>query len=205
MNKLLDEIGEIFDIKSEAAIDELLKMQNEIFKQKILKLLTSHWRVYSKEYNHYKKILSDLSPYYKLFLSLKEHNEVEFEDFFSNYLSLMHTKHGDGTYEAKVREDINSLLEFALRHKQRQALSLMLNCPLIDPNQVVIKSRDSSFDNQHVHYMMSKLLDRGYYLGNDNQHVPIDWISTQVFESFLNKRVKEDGELNFLINFLGKF
>lgn len=195
MKKLLAEIGEIFDIKSEAAIDEVMAMDNENFKHKILKLLTSNWRVHSKEYFHYKKILSDLSPYYKLLLSLKEHNEIEFEEFFPNYINLMHTKYCDDIYEVKIREDFNSLLEFALQHKQRRALSLILNCPLIDPNKVIIKSRDSSFDSTHVHYIMSKLLERGFYLGNDTPHVPIDWVSTQVFENFLNSRVKEDGEI----------
>lgn len=198
MNKLLTEIGEIFDIKTEAAIDEVLKMQNENFKHKILKILLSSWRVHSKDYFYYKKLLSDLSPYYKLLLSLKEHNEVEFEDFFPNYINLMRSKHGDDTYETKVREDFNSLLEFALHHKQRRALSLILNCPLTDPNEVIIKSHNSSFDNQHVHYVMSKLLERGFYIGNDNQHVPSDWISSQVFEKFLNSRVKEDGEWKIL-------
>jgi hypothetical protein len=43
---------------------------------------------------------------------------------------------------------------------------------------------------------MSKLLERGYYLGYDDEHrVPIDWISAQVFENFLDSRVQEDGEI----------
>lgn len=198
MNKLLKEIVEIFDIKTQTAIDEVIMMDNESFKHKVLKLLTAYWRVNSKEYHYYKKILSDLSPYYKLLLSLKEHNEIEFEEFFPTYINLMNIKYGDDRYELKLREDFNSLLEFALHHKQRRALSLILNCPLIDPNKVIINLRDSSFDNQHVHYVMIKLLQRGFYLGNDDKHVPIDWISTQVFENFLNSRVKEDGKFKFL-------
>lgn len=193
MEKLLKEMRQIIDIKGETAIDEVLKMENENYKHKILKFLMKYWKIYSKEYNHYKTTLSNLSPYYKLILTLKERHEFEFEDLFPKYLETMKQKHGEEEFQVKVREDCNSLLEFALRHQQRRAITIIINCPLIDPNQVVIKSHDSSFDSQNVHYVMSKLLEKGYYLGNDNG-VPIDWISTQVFEDFLNTRISEDGK-----------
>lgn len=194
MEKLLREMKQIIDIKGETSIDEVLKMENEFYKHKILKLLITYWKVYSKEYNHFKQVLSNLLPFYKLLLTLKERHEFEFEDLFPKYLEVMRKKHGEDAYIRKVRDDCNSLLEFALRHQQRRAINIIINCPLIDANQVVIKSHDSSFDSQNVHYVMSKLLEKGFYLGNDNQHVPIDWISTQVFEDFLNSRISEDGE-----------
>lgn len=194
MEKLLREMKQIIDIKGETSVDEVLKMQNEFYKHKFLKLLITYWKVYSKEYNHFKQVLSNLLPYYKLLLTLKERHEFEFEDLFPKYLEIMRAKHGEDAYIRKVREDCNSLLEFALHHQQRRAINIIINCPLIDSNQVVIKSHDSSFDSQNVHYVMSKLLEKGFYLGNDNQHVPIDWISTQVFEDFLNSRISEDGE-----------
>jgi hypothetical protein len=199
MEKLLKETRQIIDIKGETAVDEVLKMENEFYKHKILKFLMTYWKIYSKDYNHYKTTLSNLSPYYKLILTLKERHEFEFEDLFPKYLDTMRIKHGEADYQMKVREDCNSLLEFALRHQQRRAINIIVNCPLIDPNQVVIKSHDSSFDSQNVHYVMSKLLEKGYYLGNDNR-VPMDWISTQVFEDFLNSRISEDGEseINFV-------
>lgn len=198
MEKLLKEMRQIIDLKGETAIDEVLKMENEkeIYKHKILKLLMSYWKIYSREYSHYKTILSNLSPYYKLILTLKERHEFEFEDLFPKYLDAMKVKHGDEDFQRRVQEDCNSLLEFALRHQQRRAINIIINCPLIDPNQVVIKSHDSAFDSNNVHYVMSKLLEKGYYLGNDNR-VPIDWISSQVFEDFLNSRINEDGESTF--------
>ncbi|KAG5680224.1 hypothetical protein PVAND_009747 [Polypedilum vanderplanki] len=209
MNKLFKEMRYIIDIKGETAIDDVLKMENEQYKHKILKLLMTHWKVYSKEYNHYKKILSDLSPYYKLILTLKEKHEYEFEEFFPQYLELMKTTHGEGNYEEKVRSDCNSLLEFALNNVQRRAISTIIDCPLIDPNKVTIKlSETSAYDTHCVHYIMSKLLEKGFYMGNSDEekHIPLDWISPQVFEEFLDSRVQEDGiygcqiDYNFLID-----
>lgn len=194
MEKLLKEMKQIIDIKGETAIDAVLKMENEKYKHQILKLLLVYLKIYSKGYNHYKIILSDLSPYYKLIFTLKERNEFEFEKLFPEYLEAMKANHGD-RYEPKVRKDCNSLLEFALNHSQRRAINIIINCPLIDPNRVSIKVDDSSFNSQNAHYIMSKLLENGYYLGHsDENRVPIDWISSQVFEDFLDSRVNEDGE-----------
>lgn len=202
MEKLLKELKQIVDIKIEVAIDEVLKMQNEIYKQKILKLLIIFWKVHSKSYEHYKTVLSDLSPYFKLMLMLKERRQHDFEEFFPTYLKMMEEKHGD-RYESKVRKDCNSLLEFALNHSQRKAINIIMNCSLIDANKVSIKLNDSKFDSQNAHFIMSKLLEKGYYLGYDDDHrVPSDWISAQVFEDFLDSRVTEDGERNFCGNYL---
>ena len=196
LEKLLQEMRQIIDIKGETAIDVVLKMENETTKRSILKLLMTYWRIYSKEYLHYKQILSQMSPYYKLILTLKERNEYEFENFFPRYLEIMKEISGENHYESLVRQDCNSLLEFALQNSQRKAINIIINCPIIDANRVLIQSDDSSFNSQNAHYIMSKLLEKGYFLGHDNsdQHVPIDWISAQVFEDFLDSRVSEDGE-----------
>lgn len=195
METLLKEMRQIIDIKGEVAIDAVLKMENDRYKHRILKLLMTYWKIHSKEYNHYKTVLTELSPYYKLILTLKERNEFEFEEFFPRYLETMKQRYGD-RYESRVRKDCNSLLEFALNHSQRHAINIIINCPLIDPNRVQIKSNDSSFDSQNAHFIMSKLLENGYYLGNsDENRVPIDWISAQVFEDFLDSRVVEDGKI----------
>lgn len=196
LEKLLKEMKQIIDIKSETAIDEVLKMENENYKFKILKLLMTFWKVHSKEYSHYKTILSDLSPYFKLILTLKERREYEFGELFPNYLEMMKEKHGE-RFEYRVQKDCNSLLEFALDHGQRKAINTIINCPVVDANKVSIKSNDSKFDSQNAHFIMSKLLEKGYYLGNDEKNrVPSDWISAQVFEDFLDSRVTEDGKRN---------
>lgn len=201
LEKLLQEMRQIVDIKGETAIDVVLKMQNEKYKHKILKLLMTYWNVDSKDYQHFKTILSATSPYYILILTLKESDENEFEEFFPKYLEIMKTMHGGDRYESFVRRDCNSLLEFALQNSQRRAINVIINCEIIDADKVCIKSDDSNpIDSQNAHFIMSKLLEKGFYLGyNDNeQRVPSDWISAQVFEDFLDSRVSEDGEMNFL-------
>lgn len=195
MENLLKEMHQIVDIKVETGIDVVLKMENQKYKYRILKLLMTYWRINSKDYHHYKTILSDLSPYFKLILSLKEYREYEFVEMFPKYLEAMKEKHGE-RFESLVRMDCNSLLEFALNHKQKKAINTIISCPLVDPNKVSIKSDGSKFDSINAHYIMSKLLERGYYLGqNEENRVPIDWISTQVFEDFLDTRVTEDGKI----------
>lgn len=194
MEKLLKEMKEIVDISGETAIDEVLKMENETYKLKILRLLIPYWRVYSKEYSHYKLILSELSPYFELIMNLKEKREYEFEVFFPTYLQKMEEKHGDSC-EPRVQKDCNSLLEFALIHGQRRAINTILNCSLVDANKVSIALSDEKVDSKYAHFIMSKLLENGYYLGYDDENrVPNDWISAQVFEDFLDSRVSEDGE-----------
>lgn len=194
MAKLLKEMRQIVDIKGETAIDVVLKMENLIYRDKILKLLMKYWKVYSKDYNHYKVILSELSPYFKLILTLKERHEYEFEELFPKYLESMQEKHGE-QFESMIQNDCNSLLGFAMSHGQRRAISTIINCKLIDPNKVSIEIDDSSFDSTTAHFIMAKLLEKGFYLGcGEANRVPTDWISTQVFEDFLDSRVKEDGK-----------
>lgn len=196
LDELLREMTQIIDIKGETAIDAVLKMENEFYQREILKLLMTYWKIDSKEYSRYKAILSDMSPYYKLILALKERNENKFEELFPSYLDTMKEIHGEHQYESFVRRDCNSLLEFALQNSQRGAINIIINCPIIDANKVFIKTDDSSFDSQNAHYIMSKLLDKGFYLGHDDDElrVPTDWISAQVFENFLDSRVTEDGK-----------
>lgn len=193
LQKLLEELHQIIDIKDETDIDAVLKMENEIYKDRILKLLMTYWKIYSKDYNHYETILADLSPCYKLILTLKERNEIDFEELFPKYLKVMKDKYGE-RYEAIVRKDCNSLLSFALANSQRRAVNTIINCPLTDANKVSIKTDGQMIDSKNAHYVMSKLLEKGFYLGNADDRVPIDWISSQVFEDFLDSRITEDGK-----------
>jgi hypothetical protein len=197
MEKLLVEMQQIVDINGECALNVVLKMENEIYKHKILKLLINYWKVHSKEYFNYKIMISSLSPFYKLLFALKERHEFEFEELFPQYIDKMKAKHDDPQQCVEsVRDDCNDLLEYALNNSQRRAINTIMNCELIDANKVFIKSNDSSFDSQNAHYLMSKLLEKGFYLGNDNdtKRAPIDWISVPAFEEFLNSRINEDGK-----------
>lgn len=196
IKKLLDEMQQIDDIQGETAINDVLNMKNEEYKHKILKLLLTYWKIFSKEYNYFKAIFSNISPYYNLLLTLKEGHEYEFEELFSKYKDNLRDIHGKSEIDDIFQKDCNSLLEFALQKGQRRAISAIIDNPAVDPNKVIIKDDESSFDNQNAHFLMSKLLERGYYLGNGNSpnHVPMDWISPQVFSDFLDSKVKEDGK-----------
>ncbi|KAL7033754.1 hypothetical protein ACKWTF_007711 [Chironomus riparius] len=208
IKKLLDEMQQIVDIQGETAINDVLNMKNEVYKHKTLKILLTYWKIFSKEYSHFKAVVSNVSPYYNLFLTLKEGHEFEFDELFPKYLYSLKEKYGKCEIEDIFQQDCNSLLEFALHEGKRRAICTIIDNPAVDPNKVVIKVNESSFDNQNVHFLMSKLLERGFYLGNDNnrKHVPIDWISPQVFGDFLDSKVKEDSingcqiDYNFLIS-----
>ena len=84
MENLLKEMKQITDIKYETSIDSVLMMDNEGYKEKILKLLVKYWKTFSNDYNYYKPILSDISPYYSLIVTLKERHEYVFEEKFAN-------------------------------------------------------------------------------------------------------------------------
>ena len=187
---------QIVDIQGETAINDVLNMKNEVYKHEILKILLTYWKIFSKEYSYFKAIFSNISPYYNLFLTLKEGHEFEFEELFPKYFDNLKEKYGKSEIEDIFQQDCNSLLEFALHKGQRRAICTIIDNPAVDPNKVVIKVDESSFDNQNAHFLMSKLLERGYYLGNGNsgKHVPMDWISPQVFGDFLDSKVKEDGK-----------
>ncbi|XP_070504577.1 uncharacterized protein [Chironomus tepperi] len=209
IKKLLKEMQIIVDIQGETAINDVLNMENEVYKHKILKILLTYWKIFSKEYSHFKAVFLNISPYYNLFLTLKEGHEFEFEELFPKYLDSIRAKNETSEIEdIFFQEDCNSLLEFALQNGQRRAISALIDNPAVDPNKVFIKIDESSFDNQNANFLMSKLLERGYYLGNVNngKHVPADWISPQVFGDFLDSKVKEDGisgckcDYNFLID-----
>ncbi|CAO1407474.1 unnamed protein product [Diamesa serratosioi] len=86
-------------------------------------------------------------------------------------------------------------------------MDIVITCPQFDVNKLNIESDGTSFGNECITHMMTKLLDNGYYVGNDGQEqIPLEWISSQVFEKFLDSKIKEDGrnkikvDYNFLID-----
>lgn len=207
LEKLLKEMKQIIDIRNETSIDEVLTMKNEKYKHKFLNLLVTYWKPFSKDYFVVKSMLSEVSPFYKLILLLKENHIDEFREYFPEYLKIMKVKFGEDCYVMKVQRDCNSLLTFALGKKQKKAIEKILECEIIDANQVQIKTNNYSYDSKIVHFVMLKLLEKGYFLGNnDENRVPSDWISASVLEEFLDSRVQEDGihgckiDYNFLID-----
>lgn len=197
IEKLLREMKRIVDIETETSIEEVLSMENEVYKYRILELLITYWKPYSKKYLQFKSTLSEFSPYYKLLLALKENNEEEFQDFFEHYVKLMRDTYGDYRYEYKVRRDCNSMLEFAIKNGQKKAIEMILDLELVDPNKILFSRQmyQSQIDSQIIHFVMSKLLEKGFYLGPKEGNVPTDWISNATLAEFLDSRVKEDGKL----------
>lgn len=95
IEEMLKEIKIIQDIKVDVEIDLVLELPDMEIKEKILKMFVKFWKIESKDYVYYRKILVDISPFYKLFLNLKENNEEEFEDTFPEYLNYMKIKHSE--------------------------------------------------------------------------------------------------------------
>lgn len=199
MEKLLKEMKQIDDIKVETSIDEVLEIGDEIYRNGMFNLLMTYWPMNSRDYDQYKAILSDISPYYKLIFMLKERDESEFEKLFQEYLDTMKQKHGD-QIASIVQNDCNSLLEFALNYGQCKAIDIMINCDLVDANKVVVNSDLSTMESKDAHFFMARLLEKGYYVGNRGN--TSDWITSQVLNDFLDSRVSENGEL-FLECLLG--
>ncbi|CAO1407466.1 unnamed protein product [Diamesa serratosioi] len=86
-------------------------------------------------------------------------------------------------------------------------MDIVITCPQFNVNKLNIESDGTSFGNECITQMMAKLLDNGYYVGNDGQEqIPLEWISSQVFEKFLDSKIEEDGrnkikvDYNFLID-----
>lgn len=191
MGKLLTEMVQIDDINGQTAISEVLKMENDIFRHEILKRLTAYWLIDSQDYDHYKAILSDISPYYRLILTIKENNLSEFEELFPKYLEITEQIH-----ESIVQGDCNFLLEIALSRGQRKVIDAITDCQVFDANKFLIKSDLSLVESKDTHYLMSRLLQNGYYLGNDG--FLSDWITFEVLKDFLDSRVIENGKLKRL-------
>lgn len=204
IEKLLREMKQIVDIETETSIGEVLGMKNEQYKYRILELLITYWKPYSKKYLQFKSALSNFSPYYKLLLALKENNEEEFQEYFEDYLKLMQDIYGDHHYEYKVRRDCNSMLEFAIKNGQKKAIEMIIDLELVDPNMIRFSRQmyESQVDSQIIHFVMTKLLEKGYYLGPKEGNVPTDWISNATMQDFLDSRVQEDGELISIFYYL---
>lgn len=195
IEELLVEMKEVIDIKRDVDIDTLIKLQvDEKMKERLLKLIVKFWRVQSNYYLYYRKILSEVSPYYKMFLLLKENNEEEFEDSFSEYLEYMKAKFSPDHFNESLQDDCSSMLTFALNHGQKKAMKVLISCFAVDINKSSHLYKEFSGDkvSYNNEYAMLKLLEKGYYIGyEDDEKVCKDgnWINAKVFEQFLDSCV----------------
>ena len=203
MEMFLIEIGEITDIEKETSIEQVLQMNNELYKDEMLKLMVNFWQLNSTDYNHYKKLIFDQSIYLKLFLTLKESNQHTFEEVFHEYVEEMKIINCMKT----VQDNCNALLSYAVKSKQTYAIDLIISCSLVDVNMIQINSNKLSGDNECVSYLMMKLLKNGYYVGNNGENqLSLDWLSADVFENYLDSKVATDNhnllkiDYNFLVD-----
>lgn len=187
LNEMVKELKVINDIRRDVFIDTVLAMDGKV-QEEVLKLLLKFWVVNSKNYHFYRNTFCEISPFFKLYIALKEHDEDEFEDSFCEYLDYMRQHAADrDDFNQKLQEDSNLLLTFALNHGLKKAMQLLIKCYSVDVN----KSGDASDVTINNEYAMLKLLEKGYYLGYEHEEINKDgnWINAKVFEQFLDSRV----------------
>lgn len=81
----------IKDIEIETSIEYVLQMNNLQDSNEILKLLVFYWDIEEKpdQFEKYKRILSQRSPFCELILNLKEGTVHTFKELFAHYLDKM--------------------------------------------------------------------------------------------------------------------
>lgn len=185
LNEMLKEMKQISDIRREVRVDLVLEMKG-IIQDELLKLLLKYWKVNSKDYHFYRNAFCEVSPYFRLYIALKELDEDEFEDTFCEYLDYMRQHYRDD-FNQKLQQDSNLLLTFALNHGLKKAMQILIKCYSVDVN----KTNDSSDVSINNEYAMLKLLEKGYYLGYEDEEINKDgnWINAKVLKQFLDSRV----------------
>ena len=201
MGKLLKEMKKVEDIERETSIKKVLQMNNQIYKEKILRMLINYWKVNSVNYNHYKMMISKQSSYLNLYISMKDKNKFIFEQTFPRYLIEVKSNNGN-EFQNIVQQDCNYLMAYMLRNNLHELMDIIVSCSHFDVNKLNIDSDGSSFCNESITQLMTKLLDNGYYVGNNGEHqIPLDWISNQVFKKFLDSMMKEDSRHKIIIDY----
>lgn len=184
LNEMLKEMTQINDIRREVRVDIVLSMKGKV-QSDILKLLLKYWKVNSKDYHYFRNTFCEMSPFFKLYIALKENDEDEFEDTFCEYLDFM--RQYSQNFNQELQDDSNLLLTFALNHGLKKAMQILIRCYSTDVSKSIDPS-DISINNE---YAMLKLLEKGYYLGYEHEEINKDgnWINAKVFEQFLDSRV----------------
>ncbi|CRK92167.1 CLUMA_CG005804, isoform A [Clunio marinus] len=186
IHEVLKEMKQIVDIRREVQIDAVLTMKEHI-QHEILKIMIKYWKTHSKDYYCYRNYICDINPFFKLYISLKEYDEDEFEECFCDYLDFMRQTHSHIEFNQKLQEDSNLLMTFALNHGMKKAMQILIRCYSVDVNKSC-EVIDVAINNE---YAMLKLLEKGYYIGYEDEEICKDgnWINGKVFEQFLDSRV----------------
>jgi hypothetical protein len=127
LNEILKEMKEIVDIRREVKIDSVLSMPDGCkIQDELLRLLIKYWKVNSKDYHYYRNAFCEISPFYRLFLSLKENDEDEFEDTFPEYLDYIRQNlcPPSENFNLKLQEHSSILLTLALETGMRKAMQV---------------------------------------------------------------------------------
>lgn len=127
-------------------------------------MLVSYWKVGSVNYDHYKMIISKQSSFLNIFIMIKENNKIKFEESFPRYLNEMKSN-GGINFQNTIQQDCNYLLAFMLRHNQNEFMDIIITCPQFNVNKLSIKADGSSFGNECMTNLITKLLENGYYVG----------------------------------------
>lgn len=209
---LLDETSAIEDIRSEVPIDTLLELAvDEKFYMKLLKLdedfdddskrnkmkrkrfiiddllgyIVAYWTKDDMNYKTYKNQLMQLGPFFQMMFEVIEDDKNNFkENFLSNIEKL------ESTYRERynLKEDFDHyttsflfiLLLTAMLNDRREFIDHILDYETFDA--FTLKFPSNIECNESCQYVAQKLLEHG--------QITSSWISSEMFEDFLDSRVK---------------
>ena len=124
-------------------------------------MLVNYWKVDSVNYDHYKMIISKQSSYLNLFIIMKENNKLKFEEAFPRHVNEIKSTNGND-FQNIIQQDCNNLIAFMLKNNQNEFMDIVITCPQYDVNRLNIESDGSSFGNEIIAHLMTKLLENGY-------------------------------------------
>ena len=183
LEELLMEMKEIADIRKETDVDHLLNnLKDEEIKESFLKLILKYWKIDSNDYDIYRQIFEDISPYFHLYFSLMENNEQEFEKSFPAYLEFMELKQ-----HKFLTDDCNYMLFAAVQGNHEKAIKLIVGC----------YTNDKDLSEDYIKFMI-KMVGNEFFLGHELNHdsKDEDWVESDMLEQFLNSCVSNTTDKN---------
>lgn len=176
LEELLIEMKEIVDIKKETDIEYLLNnVKDADIKESIIKIILKYWKIDTSNYEDYRKIFENISPFFHLYFSLIENDEEEFVKSFPAYFDFMKMKE-----TSILEQDCKHLLFFADQEKQEKAIKLIVGC----------YTNDKDLSDDYIQFMI-KMIRNGFYLGHElsTESKDEDWVEPDMLKKFLNSCV----------------
>lgn len=204
---LFEEIGIIKEIVNDTQIDKFLSLVVDVESNKknmyeidiLLGFMISYWCPGGEIYERNKKILTRVSPFYELIFLIIENR---CEDFIHNFPAKI--RHVEDMYEIRymidevqnniddqLYETYTSNLLFVLFFTAiKTEQSKIIDCICKNDAFVTIKFEfPHNIQVKSIHYYAAlTLLNGKHELGGSN--IPNEWLTHEVFEEFLNSRIR---------------